>query len=150
MKNFHHNNANFITKKNKNASSLASKWPTTNEPTQTDLILLIVRREIKMVAVQPDLRSVIQIAATVCYLNPSRFDSRPDRRVFVRTPPASLKRLCVTNAVVKTVEKPSICTADELHYVSVHNSDWRLALWRYKPLPKVPPFSLLPTTVLYM
>ncbi|KAM7482970.1 hypothetical protein LguiB_007553 [Lonicera macranthoides] len=89
-----------------------------------------------MVVVQSDLRSVIQIAATVCYLNPSRFDSRPDRCAFVRTPPARLKQLCVTNAVVKTVEKPSICTADELHYVSVHNSDWRLALWRYKPPPK--------------
>ncbi|KAL3830858.1 hypothetical protein ACJIZ3_019660 [Penstemon smallii] len=37
------------------------------------------------------------------------------------------------------VEKPPICTADELHYVSLNNSDWRLALWRYKPLPQAPP-----------
>ncbi|CAJ2630651.1 unnamed protein product [Trifolium pratense] len=36
-------------------------------------------------------------------------------------------------------DKPSICTADELHYVSVSNSDWKLALWRYHPSPKAPP-----------
>ncbi|OVA08135.1 hypothetical protein BVC80_1725g21 [Macleaya cordata] len=35
--------------------------------------------------------------------------------------------------------KPSICTADELHYVSVPNTEWRLALWRYLPSPKAPP-----------
>nr|XP_048318259.1 uncharacterized protein LOC107413342 isoform X2 [Ziziphus jujuba var. spinosa] len=39
---------------------------------------------------------------------------------------------------VKVAEKPAICTADELHYVSVPNSDWRLALWRYQPPPKAP------------
>ena len=38
---------------------------------------------------------------------------------------------------VKIGDKPSICTADELHYVSVPNSDWKLALWRYPPCPKV-------------
>ncbi|KAF1882600.1 hypothetical protein Lal_00002780 [Lupinus albus] len=31
-----------------------------------------------------------------------------------------------------------ICTADELHRVSVSNSDWKLALWRYLPSPKAP------------
>ncbi|KAI7738892.1 hypothetical protein M8C21_002055 [Ambrosia artemisiifolia] len=36
----------------------------------------------------------------------------------------------------KAVNKPPICTADELHYVSVLNSDWRLALWRYRPSPQ--------------
>ncbi|KAM1085294.1 hypothetical protein ACFX2B_010963 [Malus domestica] len=41
-------------------------------------------------------------------------------------------------AAVKLPEKPSICTADELHYVSVPNSDWKLALWRYLPCPKAP------------
>ncbi|KNA23106.1 hypothetical protein SOVF_027790 [Spinacia oleracea] len=40
------------------------------------------------------------------------------------------------NAVEKVVNKPSICTADELHYVHVANSDWRLALWRYHPNPQ--------------
>lgn len=43
------------------------------------------------------------------------------------------------DAVEKIREKPSICTADELHYVSVSNSDWRLALWRYTPPPQVFP-----------
>ncbi|CAH2051003.1 unnamed protein product [Thlaspi arvense] len=42
----------------------------------------------------------------------------------------TLARLGVVNA---DPSKPPICTADELHYVTVHNSDWRLALWRYKP-----------------
>nr|BAJ34502.1 unnamed protein product [Eutrema halophilum] len=37
---------------------------------------------------------------------------------------------------VKLPKKPSLCTADELHYVSVPNSDWRLALWRYLPSPQ--------------
>ncbi|KAL5070491.1 hypothetical protein RYX36_021378 [Vicia faba] len=36
-------------------------------------------------------------------------------------------------------DKPSICTADELHYVSVSNSEWKLALWRYHPCPQAPP-----------
>lgn len=31
----------------------------------------------------------------------------------------------------------SVCTADELHYVTVSDSDWKLALWRYLPHPKV-------------
>ncbi|BAT88726.1 hypothetical protein VIGAN_05231400 [Vigna angularis var. angularis] len=30
-------------------------------------------------------------------------------------------------------DKPSVCTADELHYVSLSNSDWKLALWNYNP-----------------
>ncbi|KAK7343427.1 hypothetical protein VNO77_12164 [Canavalia gladiata] len=34
--------------------------------------------------------------------------------------------------------KPSVCTADELHYVSLSSSDWRLALWRYNPSPVAP------------
>ncbi|XP_062110030.1 uncharacterized protein LOC133821881 [Humulus lupulus] len=39
-------------------------------------------------------------------------------------------------SAVKIEDKPSICTADELHYVSVPNCNWRLALWRYQPCPK--------------
>ncbi|KAJ9563555.1 hypothetical protein OSB04_008715 [Centaurea solstitialis] len=39
----------------------------------------------------------------------------------------------------KVSNKPPICTADELHYVSVKNSDWRLALWRYHPPPQAKP-----------
>ncbi|KAL2934199.1 Triacylglycerol lipase 1 [Bienertia sinuspersici] len=36
-------------------------------------------------------------------------------------------------AVAAVQEKPEKCTADELHYVRVPNTDWRLALWRYLP-----------------
>ncbi|XP_019248826.1 PREDICTED: uncharacterized protein LOC109228095 isoform X2 [Nicotiana attenuata] len=38
----------------------------------------------------------------------------------------------------KVSNKPPICTADELHYVSPNASDWRLALWRYLPPPQAP------------
>lgn len=37
----------------------------------------------------------------------------------------------------KVSNKQSLCTADELHYVSVNNSDWKLSLWRYIPPPQV-------------
>ena len=33
--------------------------------------------------------------------------------------------------------KPQICTADELHYVSIPGTDWKLALWRFLPPPEV-------------
>ncbi|KAI3979350.1 hypothetical protein MKX01_036394 [Papaver californicum] len=39
----------------------------------------------------------------------------------------------------ENTRKPSTCTADELHYVSVPNTEWRLALWRYLPSPQAPP-----------
>lgn len=45
-----------------------------------------------------------------------------------------------TNGVAAEKRKDkrlSVCTADELHYVSVPNSDWILALWRYLPSPQV-------------
>ncbi|KAL5161274.1 hypothetical protein HKD37_07G018590 [Glycine soja] len=35
-------------------------------------------------------------------------------------------------------KRRSICTADELHRVAVSNSDWKLALWRYRPSPEAP------------
>ncbi|XP_059640998.1 uncharacterized protein LOC132283119 [Cornus florida] len=104
-----------------------------------------------MVFLQSDLRSAIQIAATFCYLNPVRSDFRSESRASVPTPaifspetvlPSPRLRAfhaVASNAAVKTTGQPSICTADELHYVSVHKSDWRLALWRYKPSPKAPP-----------
>ncbi|RWW01235.1 hypothetical protein GW17_00035746 [Ensete ventricosum] len=37
---------------------------------------------------------------------------------------------------VKDGEKPEICTADELHYAPVPGTEWRLALWRYRPPPE--------------
>ncbi|KAJ6431799.1 hypothetical protein OIU84_019136 [Salix udensis] len=60
----------------------------------------------------------------------------------ISTPKSFLARACSsepTEPVVKVPEKPPICTADELHYVSVSNSDWRPALWRYHPSPQAPP-----------
>ncbi|XP_010906984.1 uncharacterized protein [Elaeis guineensis] len=39
---------------------------------------------------------------------------------------------------VKEDKKPAVCTADELHYVPVPGTEWRLALWRYTPSPEAP------------
>ncbi|KMZ75674.1 hypothetical protein ZOSMA_111G00250 [Zostera marina] len=36
-------------------------------------------------------------------------------------------------------EKEEVCTADELHYVDVPGTEWKIALWRYIPCPKAPP-----------
>ncbi|KAI3818844.1 hypothetical protein L1987_12665 [Smallanthus sonchifolius] len=89
-----------------------------------------------MFMLQSDLRSAIQIAATYCYFNPNRYESPSSRPVSIRTP--SRLRPIHAAAVERVADKPPICTADELHYVSIHNSDWRLALWRYKPPPQAP------------
>ncbi|XP_022886343.1 uncharacterized protein LOC111402347 [Olea europaea var. sylvestris] len=61
-------------------------------------------------------RVAIQIASVVRDLNPTR-------------PGIRMKAVIGTRAA----EKPAICTADELHFVHVPSSNWRLALWRYKP-----------------
>ncbi|GFZ12236.1 alpha/beta hydrolase family protein [Actinidia rufa] len=91
-----------------------------------------------MVVLHSDLRWAIQIAArTFCYFGPARSDSRPDTPASVHTPARSTASNWAAITSTAT-DKPSICTADELHYVSVRNSDWRLALWRYKPPPKAP------------
>lgn len=42
-----------------------------------------------------------------------------------------------SSPAVGCVSANETCTADELHYVPVPNSDWRAALWRYLPSPKV-------------
>lgn len=74
-------------------------------------------------------------------LRPSSAHLRPQS--LRSTPPFRLRAFsngsgAVEPFVEKVVDnKPSICTADELHYVSVANSDWRLALWRYNPPPQV-------------
>lgn len=44
----------------------------------------------------------------------------------------------VTGRELDRVGKPEIFTADELHYVVVPRSDWRLALWRYLPSKSAP------------
>ncbi|OMO64039.1 hypothetical protein COLO4_32135 [Corchorus olitorius] len=94
------------------------------------------------VQIQSDIRSALHvISSTFRYLN-SRSCTLPraasprrllhsSRTSFGPLPKAFSNDGCVT-------EKPSVCTADELHYVSVPNSDWRLALWRYHPSPQAP------------
>ncbi|PWA76356.1 hypothetical protein CTI12_AA235660 [Artemisia annua] len=94
-----------------------------------------------MFILQSDIRSAIQIAATYYSINnnPKRscLESKPP--VNIRTTTTRLKPLHASSAVERLADKPPICTADELHYVSIHNSDWRLALWRYKPPKQAPP-----------
>ncbi|KAK9063464.1 hypothetical protein SSX86_017334 [Deinandra increscens subsp. villosa] len=65
-----------------------------------------------MFVLQSDLRSAIQIAATYCYFNPNRYDSRP---LSIRTTPPRLRPVHAAAAVERLADKPSICTADELH-----------------------------------
>ncbi|CAN8235004.1 unnamed protein product [Cochlearia groenlandica] len=69
------------------------------------------------------------LAPTVAASSPF-FSSAQLRRVLSSSPAAIV-------SVSKTTAS-EICTADELHYVSVPNSDWRVALWRYLPSPKAP------------
>ncbi|XP_010664583.1 uncharacterized protein LOC100247521 isoform X2 [Vitis vinifera] len=103
-----------------------------------------------MVGLQSDMPSTIasRAASTFRNLNPAVFSARTMAPLtFSRTlwpstttsPVRLITRAFSTGAgdvVEKIQEKPSICTADELHYVSVSNSDWRLALWRYSPSPQ--------------
>lgn len=86
-----------------------------------------------------DLRSLAAFSSDRWYFSPIRWsDPKPDPfRVCARP----------SNGVALGLDKRkdprwSICTADELHYVSVPNSDWNLALWRYLPSPKVHSLSL--------
>ena len=108
-----------------------------------------------MVLIQSEMRSALQIATTFAYLRPNHV--LVSRGVAAFRPPLLPPRLANANANAKVkvkvrafstderemegsavAKKPSVCTADELHYVSVSNSDWRLALWRYTPPPQVP------------
>ncbi|KAB5544789.1 hypothetical protein DKX38_012901 [Salix brachista] len=106
--------------------------------------------------IQSDIRSAFH-AANLVIINRSLIRSRATassaRRFFSPRPlisshyristPVSFRvrafSTVSTEPVVKVPDKPRICTADELHYVSVPNSDWRLALWRYHPSPQAPP-----------
>ncbi|KAL9352526.1 hypothetical protein Peur_055206 [Populus x canadensis] len=106
--------------------------------------------------IQSDIRSALHVANLI-FINPnlilSRATASSARRSFSPRPllssyrristPTSFRARAFssesTEPVVKVPEKPPICTADELHYVSVSNSDWRPALWRYHPSPQAPP-----------
>lgn len=58
------------------------------------------------------------------------FKMKMEKRSFCRASGEGVEKL--------EIEKPQICTADELHYVTVQGSNWRLALWRYNPPPEAP------------
>ncbi|KAL0446840.1 UNVERIFIED_CONTAM: hypothetical protein Slati_1811900 [Sesamum latifolium] len=103
-----------------------------------------------MVIAQSNINPAIQFAAST-FRHHHRLHFPHHRFLFPR--PAAFRRLTLevvnvrafsTNEaqsaeIEKLPNKPPICTADELHYVTVNNSDWRLALWRYKPSPQAPP-----------
>ncbi|GLT48868.1 hypothetical protein SLA2020_224590 [Shorea laevis] len=92
---------------------------------------------------------VLQCGSDLCSptTSSSLHDFTPPRRLSfwrpshgrcrIVTPPRPIVALAMKRNADK-ITKPSICTADELHYVNVHNSDWRLALWRYLPPPQAP------------
>ncbi|OWM86289.1 hypothetical protein CDL15_Pgr011113 [Punica granatum] len=115
------------------------------KPTETELI------QAAMATCQTDIRSVLHVASfAVRSLSSGPVLSRSIAFAGRISPPAalssqaSLLKPCafstqeVDGTALKLPEKPAVCTADELHYVSVANSDWRLALWRYQPPPQAP------------
>ncbi|XP_010476584.1 PREDICTED: uncharacterized protein LOC104755816 isoform X1 [Camelina sativa] len=81
-----------------------------------------------------EIRSALRLASsTVSFLRPVTTVAPH------RTTLSPQTRCCFSSSSsVKLPTKPPLCTADELHYVSVPNSDWRLALWRYLPPPQAP------------
>lgn len=62
-------------------------------------------------------------------------------RLIVRSSSSSpsnpMSEMLEASSILKEGKKPAVCTADELHYVAVPGTEWRLALWRYLPSPKV-------------
>ena len=71
---------------------------------------------------------------------------RPPPRLRASPPPSSPSQTgavafasaaAAAAACEHVAEKPAICTADELHYAPVPGTEWRLALWRYRPPPEV-------------
>ncbi|XP_011004082.1 PREDICTED: uncharacterized protein LOC105110676 isoform X2 [Populus euphratica] len=98
-----------------------------------------------MAVFQLDIRPATRIAgvATLYHLkNSAPSDPRPNilrigssARNITRPGNGS----AVTKNAKKNNKKPDTCTADELHYVTVSNSEWKLALWRYLPCPKAKP-----------
>ncbi|KAK2397467.1 hypothetical protein P8452_18439 [Trifolium repens] len=81
------------------------------------------------------------IGAAFCYINLPRPDPKHETRIISsrfycrHDPPSSPAKV---HWKKKNVKPQSICTADELHHITVPNSNWKLALWRYLPSPKAP------------
>lgn len=91
-----------------------------------------------------DMRSTLRFASTLRFLSPHLHPFRPFasfRHPLRWKSPQRIRAFSSdpNDAVQKVVNKPSICTADELHYVHVASSGWRLALWRYHPHPQACP-----------
>jgi len=86
------------------------------------------------------------IGAVLCSNHPPRPDPVHKTRLTSsrfhhrRDPPPSPAKV---HWKKRDVKQQSICTADELHHISIPNSDWKLALWRYLPSPEVCKFSTL-------
>ncbi|KAG8382848.1 hypothetical protein BUALT_Bualt05G0121100 [Buddleja alternifolia] len=104
---------------------------------------------ITMAITQSNINPAIHFAASTFRHHRRHFFH--NRLLFPRA--AAFRRLSVQNVklrafsigetqsaeIEKLPNKPPICTADELHYVTVNNSAWKLALWRYNPSPQAPP-----------
>ncbi|XP_016505530.1 uncharacterized protein LOC107823406 isoform X1 [Nicotiana tabacum] len=107
--------------------------------------------------IQSDIRSAIQIAAVFRHSHHYHHHLIYHRRLLpravisYRNAPSccftvKLRALSTNDsdtaiqraAIQRVSNKPPLCTADELHYITVNNCDWKLALWRYIPPPQVP------------
>ncbi|KAK7291400.1 hypothetical protein RIF29_06511 [Crotalaria pallida] len=81
---------------------------------------------------------LLHIGAGFCCIDPIR-STEPDPKHVTRIASSHIHRRRVSPVRLASSppeRRPPICTADELHRVSVSNSDWKLALWRYLPSPK--------------
>lgn len=77
------------------------------------------------------------IGTAFCYIKPPRPDPKHETRIMSSHYHCRRGSPAKKHWEIKDANSQSICTADELHSVSVSNSDWKLALWRYLPSPKV-------------
>lgn len=78
------------------------------------------------------------IGTAFCYIKPPRPDPKHETRIMSSHYHCRRGSPAKKHWEIKDANSQSICTADELHSVSVSNSDWKLALWRYLPSPKAP------------
>ncbi|KAG6405599.1 hypothetical protein SASPL_133190 [Salvia splendens] len=104
-----------------------------------------------MAIAQSNMNPAIHLAAVATFRHHHRRRLLQFRHCFVSPSITSFRRLSHVSTRVRAIStnqaqpadvdklpnKPPICTADELHYVTVKNSDWRLALWLYGPSPQI-------------